>query len=94
MLGMAEYAYNHSKPASTKISPFYANYRFEPRTTWPTEIQFRNPASQLYGHYMGAVHNNLRERLTELIKAMRKHYDKKRRSIEPLKKGELVMLNR
>jgi len=40
MLAMAEYAYNNSKHSSTKISPFYANYGFEPRTNWPTEIQF------------------------------------------------------
>jgi len=30
MLAMAEYAYNNSKHSSTKISPFYANYGFEP----------------------------------------------------------------
>jgi len=40
MLAMAEYAYHNSKHSSTKISPFYANYGFEPQTTWPTEIQF------------------------------------------------------
>jgi len=48
MLAMAEYAYNNSKHSSTKIPPFYTNYGFEPRTTWPTEIQFKNPASELY----------------------------------------------
>ena len=31
MLAMAEYAYNNSKHATTKITPFYANYRI--RTT-------------------------------------------------------------
>jgi hypothetical protein len=75
MLAMAEYAYNNSKPASTKISPFYANYGFEPRTTWPTEIQFRKPASELYRHCIGEVHKRVRDRLTESIQAMRKHYD-------------------
>jgi len=29
MMAMAEYAYNNSKHASTKISRFYANYGFE-----------------------------------------------------------------
>jgi len=93
MLALAEYAYNNSKHASTKISPFYANYRFEPHTYWPMEIQFTNPASDLYGHYMTAVHKKLGTRLEESITAMRKYYDKKRKSIEPFKKGDLVMLN-
>jgi transposase InsO family protein len=50
MLPMAEYAYNNSKHSTTKISPFYANYGYEPRTNWTTEIAFRNPASELYSH--------------------------------------------
>jgi hypothetical protein len=93
MLAMAEYAYNNSKHASTKISPFYANYRFEPRSNWPAEIQFRNPTSELYGHYMNSVHKNLRERLKASVEAMQKNYNKKRKIMEPLKKREFVMLN-
>jgi hypothetical protein len=87
MLAMTEYAYNNSKHATTKISPFYANYGFEPRTTWPTEIQFRNPASEMYGHYMTGVHQKLKERLVESVDLMKKYYNKKRKEREPLKKG-------
>jgi transposase InsO family protein len=93
MLAMAEYAYNNSKHSATKISPFYANYGFEPRTTWPTEIQFRNPAAELYGHYMTGVHQKLKQRLEEATESMRKHYNKRRKDIVPFKKGDLVMLN-
>jgi hypothetical protein len=67
ILSMAEYVYNNSKHSATKISPFYANYRFEPRTTWPTEIQFRNPAAEMYGHYMPGVHQTLKKRLEEAV---------------------------
>jgi len=93
MLAMAEYAYNNSKHSSTKISPVYANYGFEPRMTWPTEIQFRNPASELYGHYMTSVHTKLKERLSEAMESMKKNYNKKRKSVVPFGKGEQVMLN-
>jgi iron-sulfur cluster repair protein YtfE (RIC family) len=93
MLAMAEYTYNNSKHSATKISPVYANYRFEARTSWPTEVQFRNPASEMYSHYMTGVHNRLRERLEESVELMKKHYNKKRKDIVPLEKGELVLLN-
>jgi len=93
MEAMAEYADNNSKHSATKISPFYANYGFEPRTNWPTEVQFRNLASELYSHYMTSVHSKLCKQLEQSIEMMRKYYDKKRKSIEPFRKGELVMLN-
>jgi len=93
MLAMAEYAYNNSKHSATKISPFYANYGFEPRTTWPTDIQFRNPASEMYGHYMTDVHCRLREWSAKSVELMKKYYNKKRKITEPIKKGELVLLN-
>jgi len=93
MLAMAEYAYSNSKNSSTKISPSFDNYGFELRTNWQTEIQFRNPASELYGHYMNSVHSKLLKQLEQSIEAVRKYYDKKQKSIEPFKKGKLVMLN-
>lgn len=93
MLAMAEYAYNNSNHASTKISPLYANSGFEPCTSWPTEVQLRNPASELYGHCMTSVHEKLKKQLAESVGIMQKHYNKRRKTMEPLKMGEMVMLN-
>jgi len=94
MLAMAKYAYNNSKHATTKISPFYGNYGFKLRTKCPTEIPFRNPASELYGHYMSSVHKKLDVRLSESVETMKTHYTKKWKPMELLKKGDLVILNR
>jgi len=73
MLAMTEYAYNNSKHSATKISLFYCNNGFKPRTNWPTVVQFRNPASELYGHYTDAVHQKLSTQLALSIKAMKKY---------------------
>jgi len=42
---------------------------------------------------MTGVHQKLKERLEESVELMRKHYNKRRKAIEPIKKRELVMLN-
>ena len=39
MLQLAEYSYNNSVTTATQMSPFYANYGFHPRTTWPVEME-------------------------------------------------------
>ena len=44
MLLLAEYSYNNSVTTATQMSPFYANYGFHPRTTWPVEMESKNPA--------------------------------------------------
>ena len=65
MLAMAEYAYNNSKYSATKMSLCYANYRFEPRTNWPTEVQFNNPALNHYGYYITSVNSKLLQLLKQ-----------------------------
>ncbi|KAF8533109.1 hypothetical protein BDD12DRAFT_762914, partial [Trichophaea hybrida] len=65
--------------ATTKITPFYANYGYEPSTNWPTEVQFQNPASELYAHYMVEVYRNLESQLEMTGKKMGEYYDRKRK---------------
>jgi len=42
---------------------------------------------------MTSVHTKLKERLSEAVESMKKNYIKKRKSVVPFAKGELVMLN-
>jgi hypothetical protein len=42
---------------------------------------------------MTRVLQKLGEQLLESVEIIKKHYNKKRKSMEPLKKGELVLLN-
>jgi hypothetical protein len=93
MLRIPEYAYNNSKYSSTKISPFNATYQFDLDTNCPTDVQFRSPASELYGQYLTSVHSNLSKQLEQSVVAMKKYYDMKWKSRQPIRKGELVMRN-
>jgi hypothetical protein len=43
---------------------------------------------------MTSVHRTLRERFEESVARMQKYYNKKRKTMESVKEGDLVMLNR
>jgi hypothetical protein len=93
MLAMAKYACNNSKHSGTKTSPFYTNYGFKPQSNWPTEVQFSDRRFEVYAQYMTGIHSTLSEQLEQSNEAMRKYYNMKPKTIEPFRKGELVLVS-
>jgi hypothetical protein len=47
---------NNSVTTVTGLSPFYANYGFHPRTSWPVELEAMNPTGRNYTHWKVSVH--------------------------------------
>jgi hypothetical protein len=93
ILAMPEYVYNNSNHSATKITPFYTNYGFEPGTNWPTEIHFKNPASNLYCHYMVNVHQKLADQFEISQKKMGEYYNRKRKPAPQHRVDDWVMLD-
>jgi len=93
LLPMAEFAYNNSTTAGNGMSPFYANYGFHPVATKTASTEPPNPASQIYAHWMHAVHNKSRKGLEEAQERMRRYTDPTRTKPPVYQVGDLVMLN-
>jgi hypothetical protein len=90
---MAEFAYNNSVTAGTGLSPFYANYGFNPTATNPAAEKFLNPASKVYAHWMHTVHQDARKGLEAAQERMRKYANPDRKEAPDYQVGDLVILN-
>lgn len=93
LLPLAEYAYNNSVTSATGYSPFYANYGFNPRSTWATDEGPRNPGSTHYMHWMISVHSELLQQLKHTREQMGRYYDRNKLQAPAFQPGDLVMLN-
>ena len=66
LLHMAEYAYNTATSESTKMSPFEANYGFQPETQWmrpKSGIEWANPAAEILLSRWQGIWKRLHENL-------------------------------
>jgi len=93
LLPVAEFAYNNSVTADTGLSPFYANYGFNPNATNPAAVDILNPASKVYAHWMHTVHDEARKGLETAQEWMRRYADPSRKEAPAYQVGDLVMLN-
>src|SRR5215212_5750932 len=91
---MAEFAYNNTMHAATKMSPFFVNAGFDPRANWPTQDSVRNPLSKVYADRLEEVHQECKELLLKSRDRMARYYDKKRSETPRIKVGDRVFLDR
>ena len=60
----------------TKMTPFYANYGYHPKTIWPNDQELKHPASKIYGHWLKSMHKKGAKNLAEIKVRMSKYFDK------------------
>jgi len=93
LLPLAEHTYNNSVTIRTGISPFYANYCYHPRTNWPTKEEVKDPANEVYMHYVHSIHELCKEGLEKACERMAKYFDQRVKEAPAYKVGDLVMLS-
>lgn len=95
-LGILEFAYNSAIHSTTKHSPFYLNYGFEPKKPIDLEVNANSDRSMAQ---LEKLHERIKkankitsELIAKVQEKMKKRSDKKRRPLE-FKEGDLVLLS-
>ena len=91
---MAEFANNNSIHASTKVSPFFANYSFYPRFNISITETSINPSVERHAHTLQDLHGDLCLELCAVGKKYKGHADRHRLVTPTFVIGDMVWLLR
>jgi hypothetical protein len=94
-LPLAQLAYNSAPTESTKLSPFYANYGYEPEFGKKTPLE--GPLAEkamLEADQLRSLHEHMRKQLEFVRTRMSRYYNLKRSKGPIFRKGEMVYLVR
>ena len=90
---MAEFAYNNKAHSSTKISPFKANYRQDPRMEFEVRKKGKYKEVEKFVVKMKEIQKEARAALGKVQEEMKKYADRKRAEVDEYKVGDLVILS-
>jgi len=92
-LGTAEFAYNNKAHLSTRMSPFKANYRQDPRMGFEGRKKGKYAGAEKFVEKMKEIQEKAKAVLRKAQEDMRKYADKKRLNADEYKVENLVMLS-
>ncbi len=95
LLPLAEHAYNTATAETTKVSPFFANYGYNPETQWvrPAIVDKANPTSEKLLKRWQNVWLYLEESILQAQSRTARYYDQHFQRQPHLNPGDLVMVN-
>jgi len=91
-LGTVEFTYNNQVHSSTKMSPFKANYRQDPRMGFEMRRKGKYERAKKFVTKMKEIQEEAKVALGKAQEEMKKYADRKRAEVDEYKVGDLVML--
>ena len=92
-LGTAEFAYNNKTHSSTKVLPFKANYRQDPRMGLEMRKKGKYKGAEKFVTKMKEIQEEAKAVLGKAQEEMKKYIDRKRAKVDEYKVEDLVMLS-
>jgi len=92
-LGTAEFVYNNKTHSSTKMSPFKANYRQNPRMGFEGRRKGKYKGAKKFIEKMKEIQEKAKVALEKAQEEMKKYIDRKRGEVDNYKVEDLVMLS-
>jgi len=90
---MAEFAYNNKTHSSTKMSPFKANYRQNPRIGFKGIKKGKYEGAEKFVEKIKEIQEKAKAVLGKAQEEMKKYADRKRAKVDNYKVEDLVMLS-
>ena len=94
LLPLAQFAYNSARTETTKVSPFYANYGFQPEAYREPGVEASSEQARLKAEQIPAMQGMLRKELEFVRERMTKYANQRRLKGPTLKEGGVVYLLR
>ena len=95
LLPLAQFAYNSAKQETTQVSPFFANYSFEPELYRQQLLDtVLAQKAHITVEQLKALHQQLSRDIAFIALRTAKYYNKKREDAPALKRGDKVYLLR
>src|SRR5215469_928318 len=93
LLPVAKFTYNNVPHSATQVSPFFANYGYNPQATLALDVTVADPATHNFTKALSKLHQYCREQVAITQQQYQGLADRQHKAAPDFQEGEQVWLN-